>query len=73
MGVALGVAVAVAFMFVASLMSRKKLFLGQNTKSYSYIKPAYVYMFLCFWECSTYTQIAKMWEVTSSDIRDCTT
>jgi hypothetical protein len=34
----------------------KKLFLGQNTKSYFYVKTAYVFMFLCFWECSTFVK-----------------
>ena len=34
------------------LYVKKKTFLGQNTKSYFYVKMTYVFMFLCFWECS---------------------
>jgi hypothetical protein len=34
------------------LYVKKKTFLGQNKKSYFYVKTAYVFMFLCFWECS---------------------
>ena len=35
------------------LYVKKKTFLGQNTKSYFYVKMTYVFMFLCFWECSS--------------------
>ncbi len=34
------------------LYVKKKTFLGRNKKSYFYVKSAYVFMFLCFWECS---------------------